>query len=189
MTDADLIHRCQTGDQAAWTQLFHAYKDRILKLACLVTRDQQDAHDVTQETFLRLIKRIRTFDETRASFDTWLYAIVMNLARDHLRRKKRLPLAWDQSIHGELIGPLAMQPENLSLNHEWQRTIWHAVNALKEKQRMVVVLRYYLDLSCAEIADVLGCAEGTVHSRLHYARLALEQELGEHVNELVWAPA
>lgn len=189
MSDADLIRRCQQGEQTAWTELFHTYQERIFKLALLVTRDRHDAHDVTQEAFLRLVKRIGAYDETRASFDTWLYAIVMNLARDHLRRKKRWPLPWDPDAYGELMGAPAMQPEQQSLTKAWQRSVWEAVDSLQEKQRMVVILRYYLDMSCIEIAQVLGCAEGTVHSRLYYARAALEKALGEQVADWAWAVA
>jgi len=180
MTDPDVVTRCQAGDADAWSELFNAYQDRVFKLALLVTRSRQDAQDVTQETFIRLIKTIRSYEAGKGSFETWLYAIVVNLGRDHLRRRNRLPLPWDMMARGDrLPSAPADQPETISLAREWQRDIWGAVNRLNDKQRIAVILHYYLDLSCEQIAQVLGCPSGTVYSRLHYARLALEKELAK----------
>jgi RNA polymerase sigma-70 factor (ECF subfamily) len=184
---SDLIRRCQEGDQCAWTQLFQAHHDRVFKTAFLVTGDRQDAHDVTQETFLRLMRVIDRYDESRAAFETWLYTIVVNLSRDHLRRRKRLPLPWDLLDRDELLAGREAQPERVSLDNEWQRDIWKAVGRLGEKHRTAVVLHYYLGFDCHEIARMLSCAEGTVHSRLHYARKALERALGEYEGRLAWA--
>jgi RNA polymerase sigma-70 factor (ECF subfamily) len=179
MSDIDLVRRCQAGERAAWTQLYGAHKDYIYKLAYLVTQNSQDAHDVTQETFIRLVDVINRYDAEKAAFETWLYTIVVNLARDHLRKRKRLPLPWELIPKGGEMVAEDGQPERSSLNREWQQEIWEAVNSLSDKQRIVVILRYYADLSCQEIAEILSCPEGTVHSRLYYARLALENLLTE----------
>ncbi|NLS79979.1 MAG: RNA polymerase sigma factor [Chloroflexi bacterium] len=189
MTDLDVVARCQAGDADAWGEFFNACQDRVFKLALLVTRSRQDAQDVTQETFIRLIKTIHSYDASKGSFETWLYAIVVNLGRDHLRRRNRLPLPWDMMARGDrLPAAPADQPETISLAREWQRDIWEAVNRLNDKQRIAVVLHYYLDLSCEQIAEVLGCPSGTVYSRLHYARLALEKELSRPEQGLALEP-
>ena len=189
MGETNLVRRCQTGDQSAWTALFEAHHDRVFRVAFLITRDRQDASDVTQEVFIRLIKVIHKYDAERGSFETWLYAIVVNLSRDHLRRRKRLPMPWGVLAHDIQLAERSTQPEGVSLAREWQRTIWDAVNELGERHRTVVILHYYLGLSCIEIARVLSCAEGTVHSRLYYARQFLEKSLGQEVDRLAWATA
>ena len=188
MADSDVVTRCQAGDADAWAELFAAHQDRVFKLALLVTRSRPDAQDVTQEAFVRLIKAIHSFDASKGSFETWLYAIVVNLGRDHLRCRNRLPLPWDMMARGDVLTCPGEQPEEISLTREWQRDIWDAVNRLGDKQRIAVVLHYYLDLSCEQIAEVLGCPAGTVYSRLHYARLALEKELTRHERGLVLDP-
>ena len=186
MSDVDLVKRCRLGDSEALAELFVRYQDRLFKLAYLVARSHQDAQDILQETFIRVIRAIHTYDETKGTFETWLYAIAVNLARDHLRRQKRPFLPWHLLDENKHMAGRAAQPESLSLEREWQQTIWEAVNSLEEKQRITVILRYYLDLSCAEIAKVLSCPEGTIHSRLYYARLILEQKLGEESVQLAW---
>ncbi len=187
MLDTQLVERCRTGDTDALAELFLRYNDRVFRLAYLVTHSRQDAQDITQETFIHVIKALHTFDPHKGGFETWLYAIAVNLARDHLRRQKRFFSSWhvlDESIVHAGGGD---EPERVSLENEWQRAIWQAVNELEEKQRIAVILHYYLDLSCAEIAQVLRCPEGTVYSRLYYARLALEKRLGEFQGRLAWS--
>ena len=191
MCDAGLLARCQAGEQRAWAELFERYNDHVFKLAFLITRDRQDAHDVTQETFVRLVKRIDQYDASRGSFETWLSAVTVNLSRDYLRRRKRLPIPWDLEQGFRMVDPVA-QPEEVSLHKEWQRAIWAAINGLGEKHRTVIILHYYLGYSCAEIGQMLSCAEGTVYSRLHYARRMLENKLGQQapaVARLAWGSA
>lgn len=186
MTEGELIQRCQAGDPEAVTQLFLLYQEKIFRLAYLVTRNRQDAQDVTQETFIRLVRAIQTYDAEKGSLETWLYAIAVNLARDLLRRR-RFIFPWHLLDREQHISSRSQEPERLSLAREWQEAIWEAVNALEEKQRLAVILRYYLDLSCAEIAQVLSCPEGTVHSRLYYARLALEKRLRQQERAEGWS--
>lgn len=187
MLDTQLVERCRAGDTDALAELFLRYNDRVFRLAYLVTHSRQDAQDITQEAFIHVIKALRAFDPARGTFETWLYAIAVNLARDHLRRQKRILSSWHLLEESIIRSGGRDEPEQVSLENEWQRAIWQAVNELEEKQRLVVILRYYLDLSCAEIAQVLRCPEGTVYSRLHYARLALEKKLGEFQGHLAWS--
>ena len=189
MSDAELVKRCRGGDAEALAELFLRYQDRLFKLVYLVTRSHQDAQDVLQETFLRLLKAIHSYDESKGTLETWLYAIAVNLARDCLRRRKRTLLPWHLLDEDRCASGDATQPESLSLEREWQQVIWEAVSSLEEKQRVTVILRYYLDLSCEEIARVLSCPEGTIHSRLYYARLALQKALGEESARLAWSLA
>ena len=187
MSELDLVKRCQAGDQQAWAELFELHADHVFKLAFLITRDRQDAHDVTQETFLRLIKCLDKYDASRGSFETWLCAIAVNLSRDHLRRRKRFPTPWDL-VDGELrLVDRGALPEDISLAREWQQAIWNAINGLGEKHRTVIILHYYLGFSCVEIGQMLSCAEGTVYSRLHYARQVLEKKLGHEAPNVAWA--
>jgi len=187
LDDTQLVERCRTGDTDALAELFLRYNERVFRLVYLVTHSRQDAQDITQEAFIHVIKALRAFDPRKGTFETWLYAIAVNLARDHLRRQKRLFSSWHLLEESVVCPGSRDEPEHVSLENERQHAIWQAVNELEEKQRLAVILRYYLDLSCAEIAQILRCPEGTVYSRLYYARLALEKRLGEFQGRLAWS--
>lgn len=82
MTDLDgLVHRCQQGELAAFTELFHACEGRIYRLAITILQNEQDAEDAVQDVFLRVFEQIKTF-QGQAAFTTWVTAVTVNICRD-----------------------------------------------------------------------------------------------------------
>ncbi len=169
----DLIHRCQTGDEEAFAALFHQYKNLVYKTAYLMLDSADEAEDALQEVFLQAHRSLSTFDPSKGAFTTWLHRVTVNHCLSR-RRKRRLLITGL-----EKIPPLAQNeypsPQDRSEN---EVAVQQALSRLTEKLRTVVILRYYLELSYAEIAQTLNIPVGTVKSRLSLALETLRKELG-----------
>ncbi len=154
-----LVLRCQTGDERAFAQLFREFGERTLRyLNGLVG---EAAEDVQQEVWLAVYRGIRTLSNARA-FRTWLFRTTRHRAIDFLRRRRReSELLADAAL--ERIGLSESAEDSLEVDEAALRL---ALETLPAAQREVLILRYRDDLSYAQIALVVGCALGTVRSRL-----------------------
>jgi RNA polymerase sigma-70 factor (ECF subfamily) len=167
-----LLQRSHISDPLVAEALVEQYYTTIFRLALSILDDPDEAEDATQET---LIAAILNLDHYRgeSSLKTWLYAIALNTCRGHLRKRKArqtMRKAWQtlQSLVSK-----SPTPEERAVLTETEALVWQAVDSLAEKQRLPVILRYVHSLTVPEIAHILGISEGTVHSRLHYARRSL----------------
>ncbi len=162
----------------------------LYRLALAILNDPDEAEDAVQETYIAALSALDRF-RGDATLKTWLYAIAVNTCRGLLRKRKSRQAVGHaiQAIHG-LLGQ-APTPEERALKNEQDSGLWIAVDRLDEKHRLPVLLHYLDNLSAPEIARILGISEGTVHSRLHYARHKLSQELDkisscqEHAREVL----
>jgi len=172
--DRDVIEGCRRGDHDAFAALFEANKDKVYSIALRYSGDRGAAMDIAQETFLKLLSRIRDF-RAEANFDTWLYRIVINSCLDHRRRGRR----WMPVVEGLLDRCRASTETVLQelLQAETQQLVQHGVGRLPPELRVVVILRYTESLPYDRIAEILGCSPGTVASRLNRAHKALERSL------------
>jgi RNA polymerase sigma-70 factor (ECF subfamily) len=174
-----LIHRCQQGDELAIEVLVRRYQNYVYRLCYLVMRHEQDAEDMTQETFIRACRALPRFEIREGiSFEAWLYRIAVNCCRSRMRRKWYQAVPWQRLGLGERIAASPEdRPERVVLRDEQRSQILNAINKLGEKHRLVIILRYYAGLSNEEIASVLNIPSGTVRSRLHTARQRLRELL------------
>lgn len=146
-----------------------------------LTRNEQDARDLTQEAFIRVMRAWRSF-VPGTSFVSWIYRIVTNLHRDELRRRKgryEEEIPEDnapQEFGGER--PLAEEPIERYVEEQLSEPVARALDALSPDQRNVLILADIEDYSYQEIAEIVGCSIGTVRSRLHRAR----HQLRAHVD-------
>jgi RNA polymerase sigma-70 factor (ECF subfamily) len=166
--EARLVELARGGDRAATERLFEQAWPIAWHWAYGVTGDRMLADHVAQEAVVRIFASLERFDPTRA-FRPWLKRITVNLAVDELRReRKHDPSRWSElrSVH-----PFE--------DREPLDELVAAVRALPERQRLVVVLHYWLDTSVDEIAAYLEIPVGTVVSRLSRARAALREQLEE----------
>lgn len=175
-----LIRRCQRGDRLAIEALIRRYQNYVYRLCYLVMRTEQDAEDMTQETFIRACRALPRFEIREGiSFEAWLYRIAVNCCRSRMRRRWYQVLPWPDPAPRLIAEPEA-QPDRMLEQGEWRNEILEAVHSLGDKHRLVVILRYYAGLSNEEIARALDIPSGTVRSRLHTARqrlkVVLEQE-------------
>lgn len=163
----DLACRLQRGDADALTALVEAFHRPVLGLIYHRVYDAALAEDYTQETFLRMMRSIHLYDVSRP-FKPWLYAIALNIVRDHFKRadtRRTLPLP-PMDDHGVDFAPATETPESLTLDAEEHDQVSLALGQLSAVHREAILLRYYHELSLAEIAETLNIPLGTVKSRL-----------------------
>lgn len=156
--------------------LVYTYYDAIYRLALSILADVDEAEDAVQETF---IAADRALDQYRghSSLKTWLFAIAINQCRQMLRQRQRrqtVANAWETAR--SLLARSTLPEETMAYT-ETADYLRQAVAELKEKHRLPIILRYTHDLTAPEIAQILQISEGTVHSRLHYARRELRQKM------------
>lgn len=169
MSETDLISRAQKSDNAAWETLVREHQEPVFRLAYLLLGDAHDAEDVAQDTFIRAFGSLHTFDLSRP-MRPWLLTIASNLARNRLRSVRRYLSALRRTAQEDV----ASQKEQVSLGErsaqQWEaHTLWQAVRRLHSHEQEIIYLRYFLELSEAEMASALRVAPGTVKSRLHRA--------------------
>lgn len=175
MDEATLVRRACTGDRGAFDALLAPYMLRVYRLACLITHDPDSAGDAVQEALLRAYRALGNV-RPGGAFYPWLARIVVNEAIKQARRRvKAVPLPADAAPPE---GVVEESPEAILQTREEHRRIWGAIQRLSPAHRAAVVLRYYEELSEAEMAAVLDIPPGTVKSRLYHARAALEEMLG-----------
>src|ERR1700675_3300380 len=148
--DREVIEACQRGDWDAFRLLFEAHKDRVYSIALRYCGNESAAMDIAQETFLKLFSSIRDF-RGGASFESWLYRIVVNRCLDHQRRDPRLMPYLDGLL--DLISAPSENALEELLHAERAKDVQKVVGTLPPEQRIVVVLRYIEGLGYGEIAE------------------------------------
>jgi RNA polymerase sigma-70 factor (ECF subfamily) len=165
-----LALRCQTGDPAAFADLIEVMERPLIYYATSLTGTQDVALDVLQDVWLKVIRGIRRLKDP-SSLRPWLYAITHGVAVDRIRRDYRRDKAEQAQLDD------ALNTEEPSFGEEDATAIRDALSRLGVKHREVLVLHFLQDLSVLEIANVVGCSEGTVKSRIYYAKRQLKQIL------------
>jgi RNA polymerase sigma-70 factor, ECF subfamily len=165
--DAALVSRCRAGDKNAFEILVKRYEKKVFWIAYNLTGSSEDARDLGQEAFLRAYRSLDRFDE-RYGFYTWLYRITVNLSIDFLRKKGK---GETVSLEEFPTDPAGDSPPETNLEaEEVGARIKRTLAALPAKYRAVIVLRDVEELSCEEIARIIGCTNATTRWRLHKAR-------------------
>lgn len=182
--DDEILARLRAGDPTACDACVRAHSDAIFRLARRMLGDDREAEDIVQETFLNAWKSLDSFDG-RARLGTWLFRIAYNNALMRLRRRPRIEsLDADSSNDSEPMPERVIawdaSPEALVELKETREILDHATDTLPATLRTVFVLRDLEDRSTAETAQILGVSEQVVKVRLHRARLALRERLGEY---------
>jgi RNA polymerase sigma-70 factor, ECF subfamily len=179
LTDWELVQKCQAGEMSAFQELVSRYHQKVYMVILGLLRQREDALEVAQETFFRAYRKINSF-QGGSSFYTWLYRIAVNMAIDAQRRQGRSPLDFRESMDGimEAQNEVARDPFSDVHDRELRENLVKAINELTPEHKAVIVLRTIEGLSYKDIGEILGCSEGTVMSRLHYARKKLQDKLG-----------
>ena len=166
----ELIGRCLRNEVGAFRQLVEEHQRYVFSLAFRVLRDEDDARDVVQETFIRVWKNLHAYD-MRAKFTTWLYTITVNLTSDMLKsktRRRRWLLAPETAESQNSAG--TMEEEMNIVNRDLALKIRELAGNLPPKQQLVFVLRDLQDLTVNEVAQILSMSTNTVKTNLCYAR-------------------
>jgi RNA polymerase sigma factor (sigma-70 family) len=175
-TESGLVERARRGDVRAYEELVRRYQDVAFRLAYAILGSADEAEDAAQEGFVRAYQALDRF-RPGAPVRPWLLTIVANVARTRRATAARRPTLTLQAAMTHPSGDSAQSPEAVALNAEQRRELLGAVNALRDDDQRVIAYRYFLDLSEAEMAEILGCARGTVKSRLSRALGRLRKQL------------
>ncbi len=181
--DKSILQRCKKNDKNAFAELFKFYQNYLFKICFSYVHNEQEALDLMQEIFIKLYKNIDKYDE-RYPFHPWIRRITVNTCINEKRKRSPIlvPLSTDDesmNIEDQLAAEQDIEQEVES--HDMARIIKEHIDCLQEKQRMVIILRYYEDLSYEEIAELLHMPLGTVKTNLYRAKNALKDRLYEAV--------
>jgi RNA polymerase sigma-70 factor, ECF subfamily len=187
--DVQLMLKVSSGDDAAFEQLVVRYQDRLVGFFFHIVHDRSVAEDLAQEAFLR-VYRSRDRYEPTARFSTWLFRIAHNLASNQKRgsaRRKEVPLASGSDAHnfrpdGQILAEKsALMPTRQLDSYELRDIVRQAIEELSERQRTVVILHKFEDMSYEEIGEVMGLGPVAVKSLLSRARGKLKEALERFV--------
>ncbi|HQU08402.1 MAG: RNA polymerase subunit sigma-24 [Verrucomicrobia bacterium 21-51-4] len=187
--DADwkIIERVHAGEIEAFDEIVTRYQKRIYSIIYNLTSNREDASDVAQDVFIKAFRHLHRF-RGQSSFFTWLYRIAINTSMTHLRRNRMrrffsLDPFNEEGTSSEVMEHLAdpMNGDKSLLLNELQEKLNESLQKLSLKHRMTVVLFDIEGLSHQEIAKIMRCSEGTVRSRLQYAREQLQSWLSPYL--------
>ena len=185
---AALVSRAQAGDLSAFDSIMALYRERLYSVIYNMTFNHEDAADLTQEAFVKAFRSLKKF-KGKSSFFTWLYRIGVNMTLSFLQRKKtRKFFSFEQVSEEnatnkdfEKLSSTEFSSVKNTLLNELHEKLNEALQTLSDKHRTIVVLFEIDGLSHREIATIMKCTEGTVRSRLHYAKIQLQSLLSDYL--------
>ena len=187
-TDMELVDVVRAGNNHAFGELFRRYRSKVTHLALKITRNEIDAQEVVQDVFLKALAKLHTF-KGDAAFSSWLYRVTTNSALMLLRSRKYDDYeSWDDNpliqetklIRGYLPADWRVQADRLYERKEITEALHKSVATLPKRYRNILELREFQGLKNKEIAEALNLSVAAVKSRLHRARLVLQDRLAEH---------
>jgi RNA polymerase sigma-70 factor (ECF subfamily) len=177
--DKSILQRCKQNDKNAFAELFKFYQNYLYKVCFSYVQNNQQALDLMQEIYIKLYKNIGKYDE-KYPFHPWLRRVAVNTCINETRKTSPVlvPLSTeDEGLDAEDQLAAEEDTEREAERHDMARIIKQHINCLPEKQRMVIMLRYYEDLSYDEIAELLHMPVGTVKTDLYRAKNSLKDRL------------
>ena len=179
-SDEMLMVRYKRGDRDAFAELVRRYERPLFNFSLRYIGNRDQAADITQETFLRVVKRSADFKH-ESRFSTWLFAITRNLCIDELRKRKHRdhePL-MESTATRPAVSHQELDAETRAASTEIRDCIINAIDHLPEEQKEVFLLRHLGGVPFAEIALVVDASENTVKSRMRYALERLQNQLSD----------
>ena len=186
--DAALVRQCQKGDSRAMQRLIVKYQDRIYNVVLKISGNRDDAAELTQETFVKVIEKVGSF-KYKSTFYTWLFRIAVNLTLNYCNRRFKMSMqSLDAAVSHEaddcrqklcsfLVDNKSSDPIVLAQRKETGVIVSQALSRLDDQQRTIVVLRDIEQMAYIEIAEAMELELGTVKSRLSRARKSLRKIL------------
>lgn len=175
-TEATLIHRAQKGDHAAFAALVDEHQRYVYNLALRVVKDENEALDLAQETFVRAWTALPNF-RGQSQFRTWLYRIVTNLCYNRLPNLRRSLNDLGDDVMEDIPEPQFNNPVSEFESNETRRHLHQAIDDLEANYKVLITLRYQYELSYDEIASTLNLPLGTVKTGIFRAKEQLRKSL------------
>ncbi|MGY8680272.1 RNA polymerase sigma factor [Bradyrhizobium sp. UFLA05-153] len=191
LTEAELVERARARDEAALRAIMQANNRRLYRLARGILRNDSEAEDVVQETYVRAFTHLDGF-RGESGLSTWLSRIAINEALGRVRSRKmhvELGALPEATLEAQIIqfpvSSAAGDPEKSMAQREIQRVVEHAVDELPDVFRMVFIARVMEGMNVEETADLLGVKPETVKTRLHRARAMLRENVEKKIGPVV----
>ena len=175
LSDQELMRIVQAGDFSPASEIYDRYSSRIYNFAYRFLRNSEAAEDATQEVFVKMLKHANQFHGD-AKLSTWLFSITANWCRDYLRKAENKAKETEDVLIA-LPAPTELSPDRNLERREDEQRIQKALGALTPEQREAILLSRYQGLSYAEIAQISGCSEGAVKTRVFRAMETLKKTL------------
>jgi RNA polymerase sigma-70 factor (ECF subfamily) len=166
------LEQARRGDQTAFSRLVGAYQRPVYNLCYRMLGNAPEAEDAAQETFVRMYTKLHTYQPER-KLSSWVLSIASHYCIDRLRRRRGQWLSLDEEPIATMLPSHNRGPEEMALREESRDEMQRLVDTLPSAYRVPLILRYWYDLSYAEIAEVMGLTVQAVKSRLHRARLQM----------------
>lgn len=180
LSDELLASQTLNGELSAFEELVNRYKGSVFAIVYRIVGQYQEAEDISQEVFITVYQKLYQFD-TNKKFAPWIHKIAVNTSISHLRKnRKHTTFSFDETYmqdQDNLPKSAIIDPELSLENKELYEDILNAINKLSTNYKVVLTLRYQLELTNQEIADTLGISKENVEVRIHRARKALRQVL------------
>jgi RNA polymerase sigma factor (sigma-70 family) len=175
LSDQDLMRIVQAGDYSPASEIYDRYSSRIYNFAFRFLKNAEAAEDAMQEVFVKMIRHAGQF-QGDAKLSTWLFSITANWCRDYLRKADNKPKESEEVLIS-LPSSSEYSPERNLEQREDELRVRRALSALTPEQREAILLSRYQGLSYAEIAQIAGCSEGAVKTRVFRAMETLKKAL------------
>ncbi len=177
--ERDLIDACLAGEESAYVHVYNRYAGAIYRLCIGLLQHKEDSEEVLQDTFEYAFRRLENFDDTRASFKTWLYQIAISRCRNKRRRKVLFTVSISQLFNEKVIDKESSSPSETAELTERQEMVWTGIKQLSPKLRETAILRYYEGFTYREIGQILLIPAKTAESRMRLAHKSLKEALSD----------
>ncbi|WKN32309.1 sigma-70 family RNA polymerase sigma factor [Porifericola rhodea] len=183
VSDSKLVSLYKKGNEAAFEQLVNRHRSRVFTTIYLIVKDEYVAEDILQETFIKVIKTIKSgrYNE-EGKFLPWVMRIAHNLSIDYFRKNKRYPtvVMEDGTSVFNTLDFSEDSAESLQIKKDTHALLRQLIKELPEAQRQVLTMRHYMDMSFKEIADATGVSINTALGRMRYALINLRKKMQNH---------
>lgn len=180
--DSELIAQYRNGNEEAFTQLLNKYKSKVYTTIYLIVNDRYTAEDLTQETFIKAIKKITSNSyEDQGKFGGWIGTIAHNMAIDHFRKSKRNPEITLED-GSNLFNSMDFSEdsfESIQIEKDTHSKLKSLLEELPENQKEVIIMRHYAGMSFKDIAETTGVSINTALGRMRYGLINLRKRLSE----------
>ena len=180
LSDQELMSIVQAGDLSPASEIYDRYSSRIYNFAFRFLRNSEAAEDAVQEVFVKMLKHANQFNGD-AKLSTWLFSITANWCRDYLRKSDNKPKESEEVLIA-LPASSELAPDRDLERRQNEVMVQQALAALTPEQREAILLSRYQGLSYAEIAQISGCSEGAVKTRVFRAMETLKKILAGEAN-------
>ncbi|MFN5323776.1 MAG: sigma-70 family RNA polymerase sigma factor [Bacteroidota bacterium] len=182
VSDHDLIVSFINGDESKMEILISRHQRKIFTSIMLLVRDREQAEDIFQETFIKVIHTLRSGNyQEEGKFLPWVIRIAHNMVIDHFRKQKRMPLSRDTEDYS-IMDSIQLTDDNIEdklVNDQIHELVRKLIDHLPDDQREVVILRHYADMSFKDIAEQTGVSINTSLGRMRYALINLRKLIKE----------